>query len=155
VEGLERLLAEHPFFVGTDATDVGSVVGCARNVRFEAGQFIFREGQPADQFFIVREGRVSLEVYAPASGAIVIETIGAGEIVGVSWLFPPYRWELDARAIEPVRAIALDGSCLRHRCDENPRLGYTLMQRLSLVIHRRRQSVQTRLVDIYADNRAG
>ena len=79
MEGLERLLAEHPFFDGTNAADISLVVGCARNVRFTPGQYLFREGEPADRFYVVREGRVSLEVYAPAKGAIVIDTAGAGE----------------------------------------------------------------------------
>jgi CRP/FNR family cyclic AMP-dependent transcriptional regulator len=155
MEGLERLLAEHPFFYGTDDADLALVVGCARNVRFAPGQYLFREGEPADRFYVVREGRIALEVYAPAKGAIVIDTAGPGEIVGVSWLFPPYRWELDARATGDVRAVALDGSCLRSKCEENPRLGYALMKRLSEVDHRRRQSVQARLVDVYADDLAG
>jgi CRP-like cAMP-binding protein len=151
--GLDRLIAEHPFFAGMDDADVAEVAGCSINVRFAPGEYILREGDQADRFFIVREGRVALEIYAPGRGPIVIDTAQAGEIVGLSWLLQPHRWQLDARAVQPVRAIGIDGACVRAKCDANPRLGYQLMQRLSAVMHRRMQSARLRLIDMYGDTR--
>jgi CRP-like cAMP-binding protein len=151
VDGLEALLEGHPFFAGMDAAGLIEVVGCATNVRFPAGEYLFHEGEPADRFFIVRDGRVALEIYVPARGPLVLDAAEAGEIVGLSWLFPPHRWQLDARAVEPVRAIAVDGVCLRAKCDANPQLGYVLMQRLSEVSHRRMHSARLRLIDAYTD----
>ena len=151
MEGLKGLLGGHPFFAGMDAADLDEVVGCATNARFPAGEYLFREGESADRFFIVREGRVALEIYVPARGPLVLDAAEAGEIAGLSWLFPPHRWQLDARAVEPVRAIAVDGMCLRAKCDANPKLGYALMQRLSEVSHRRMHSARLRLIDAYSD----
>jgi CRP/FNR family transcriptional regulator, cyclic AMP receptor protein len=155
MEGLGRMLREHPFFTGVEPADLDEVVGCAMNVRFGAGQYLFREGEAADRFYIVREGRVALEAYAPGRGPLVVDSAESGEIVGLSWLFPPHTWQLDARAVVPVRAVAIDGACLRAKCDQNTRLGYLLMQRLSSVAHRRMQSARMRLIDLYGDSRAG
>jgi CRP/FNR family transcriptional regulator, cyclic AMP receptor protein len=155
MEGLGRVLRQHPFFADLDPTDLDEVVGCATNVRFAAGDYLFREGGAADTFYIVREGRVALDVYAPGRGPLTVDTVESGEIVGLSWLFPPHTWQLDARAVVPVRAVAIDGACLRSKCDTNTRLGYELMQRLSFVVHRRMQSARMRLIDLYGDSRAG
>src|SRR5207249_8173431 len=110
---------------------------------------LFREGQPADAFFLVRHGSVALEVFVPDRGPFVLDTVGEGELAGVSWLFPPYRWELDGRAIEVTRAVSLDGACLRAKCDADPRLGYDLMKRFAAVAARRMHSARLRLVDLY------
>ncbi|HEX6262375.1 MAG TPA: cyclic nucleotide-binding domain-containing protein [Actinomycetota bacterium] len=149
VEGLDRLLAEHDFFRGLEPEHLSFVAGCGSNVRFAEGDFLFREGEPADRFYIVREGRVALEVRGPGEGALVLDTLGANEVVGVSWLFPPYRWQFDARAVEPVRAVALDGACLREKCDREPPLGYELMKRLSEISSQRMQSARLRMLDLY------
>jgi CRP-like cAMP-binding protein len=122
VETLEPLLAEQPIFRDLAPGDLQLLTGCAKNVRFEAGQVIFREGADADQFYLIREGRVALEVFTPR-GPAPIQTISAGDALGWSWLIPPYKWRFDARAIETTRAFALDGKCLRGKCDGDPRLG--------------------------------
>ena len=106
---------------------------------------LFREGEPADVFYVVRRGRVALELYVPARGPMTVETVEAGEVVGWSWLFPPYRWHFDARAVAPVRAIAVDGACLRGKCEDDPALGYELMQRFSAVLLDRLNATRLRL----------
>ncbi len=152
---LDRLLAEHDFFRGLPPEDLEFIAGCGRNVHFGAGDYMFREGDPADLFFIVREGKVALEIAAPDRGALVVDTVNAGDILGVSWLFPPHQWQFDGRVVEPVRAVALDGVCLREKCDEDTRLGYELMRRLSRVVQRRMQSARLRLLDLYGRERTG
>jgi CRP-like cAMP-binding protein len=149
LETLERLLGEHELFRSLDERYVTLLTGCAANVRFDAGVFLFREGQPADRFFVLREGRVALEIDAPGRGPIVIQTLGEDDVLGYSWLFPPYRWRFDARAIEPARALALDGQCLRGRCDEDPVLGYEMMKRFAGIALERLQATRLQLLDVY------
>ncbi|MCB1496284.1 MAG: cyclic nucleotide-binding domain-containing protein [Bauldia sp.] len=149
MEGLERIVREHPFFAGLDESFLELVVGCARNVRFEAGKYLFREGGPADQLYLVREGRVALEIAAPGAGAITFQTVAEGDIVGVSWLFPPYRWQYDAHALERVRAIAMDATCLRNKCDADPGLGYDVMKRLVPILYQRLQATRLQVLDVY------
>lgn len=150
MEGLEKFIREHPFFAGLDEEFCTLVCGCARNVRFEAGQYLFREGGPADQFYLLRHGRVALEMAMPGRGAVTFQTVNAGEIVGVSWLIPPYRWAYDAKALELVRAIAMDGACLRRKCEEDHDLGYDVMMRLMPILVERLNSARMQMLDVYA-----
>ena len=144
-----QLLAECPVFAGLDEETLTFIAGCGRNVRFEAGERVFEEGQHADTFYVVRHGAVALETYMPGRRPLVIETLHDGDVVGWSWLVPPYRWSSDARAVEPTAAVALDGACLRGKCDEDPALGYALLQRFSHVMVERLQATRLRLLDVY------
>ncbi|HWD07708.1 MAG TPA: cyclic nucleotide-binding domain-containing protein [Actinomycetota bacterium] len=143
------LLAAHPIFAGVAPADLSLIAGCGRNAAFREGEYLFREGTQADQFFVVREGRVAIEIFVPDRGGLVVDTVEPGDIVGVSWIFPPYRWEFDGRCVAAVRAVSLDGACLRGKCDADPRLGYELMKRFARVLHRRIESAQLRLLDLY------
>jgi CRP-like cAMP-binding protein len=149
IEGLERIVREHRFFAGLDEGFIHLVVGCARNVRFEAGQYLFREGEPADQFYLIRHGRVGLELSAPGQGTVTFQTVGEGEIVGVSWLIPPYRLTYDAKAIELTRAIAMDAACLRGKCEADHDLGYEMMKRFMPVLIQRLQATRLQILDVY------
>lgn len=150
-QSLETVLAGVPGFASLDTEQVALVAGCARNVHFEAGAQVFREGDAADTFWVVRQGSVALEAFAPPHGSVAIDTIEAGELLGWSWLFPPYRWHFDARALTAVRATAFDGACLRAKCDEDPRLGYKLMALFAQVLIDRLQSTRFRLLDVYGN----
>ena len=123
MHGIETLLADMPVFADLSAGELETVAGCGRNVRFDAGEQLFREGDAADVFYVVRHGSVAVETFVPARGPMMIETIEAGEVIGWSWLFPPYRWHFDARALTQVRATYFDGACLRGKCDADPALG--------------------------------
>ena len=96
------------------------LVGCASNVRFETGQFILREGEEANSFYLLRQGKAALEIHAPGRGPISIQTLGAGEVLGWSWLVPPYRWRFDARATELTRAIALTANACARSVKKTP-----------------------------------
>jgi CRP-like cAMP-binding protein len=146
---LREYLPEHPFFAGLDDAAMDLVVGCAQNVHFHAGEVLFRTGEPADTFYVIREGRVALDVHDPRRGSLQVASAEAGEVVGWSWLVPPHRWVFDARAIIPVRAVALDGACLRDKCASDPVLGYALMQRVAHVMYERLQDARIRLLDLY------
>lgn len=147
---LAEVVALHPLFAGLPADVADLVAGCASNVVFGPDRLLLTEGEPADTLYLIRHGAVALEVLQPALGPVVIETIGPGSPLGWSWLFPPYRWHLDARALETVRAIAIDARCLRDKADRDPAFGYQLMRRLSAVMLERLQAARFRLLDLYS-----
>ncbi len=149
-ESLAPILSEQPVLQGLAPAHIDLVVGCASNVRFNAGDFIFRAGEPANTFYVVRRGRVSLESFTPHRGAITIETVSDGELLGWSWLIPPYYWHFDARALNLTRAISLDAKCLRTKCDADPALGYELLKRFSQIIEQRLEATRLQLMDLYA-----
>jgi len=110
--GLSALVAEHPLLADLPGDAVEQVAGCARNIVWRTGELLVSEGEQADTFYLVRRGRVAVEVHGPGSGRLVVDILGPGDAVGWSWLFPPYRWHFDVRATEPVGAVAVDAACL-------------------------------------------
>src|SRR3972149_2819044 len=149
--GLETLLAQHPFFEGLEPSYLSFIAGCGANVTFEAGEYIFHEGDPADRFYIIRHGKVQREIFVPGRGPMPIDTLIAGDVLGWSWLFAPYRRFSDARSLELTRAIALDGVCLRGKCDEDHDLGYELMGRLAPLAMKRLQGMMLQFLDLYGN----
>jgi CRP/FNR family cyclic AMP-dependent transcriptional regulator len=149
VENLARLLKEHPFLAGLEQRHLEFLIGCASNVRFAADEFLCKEGQESDASYLVRSGRVTLEISVPGRGPAQLQTIEAGEVLGWSWLYPPYRWQFDARAVEPVRALRLDGNCLRAKCEGDHDLGYELVKRFLYQVHTRLERTRLQLLDIY------
>jgi CRP/FNR family transcriptional regulator, cyclic AMP receptor protein len=147
--GLEEIILKHPFFAELDAAHAALISGCATNVRFDAGQYIFREGEPADRFFLIRHGRAALQLAAPGHGEIAIATLSEGEIAGVSWLVAPYRYSFDAQALDLVRAISLDAACLRGKCDADHDFGYAMMKRFVPVLVQRLQATRLQALDVY------
>ncbi len=146
---LEPVLAAHPFFQGLKGDYLQYMVGCASNTTFDPAQEIFREGEEANTFYIVRHGRIAVDCFIPGRGNITIETLGEGDVLGWSGLFPPYRSHFNARALELTRAIALDGKCLRGKCDEDPVMGYEVMKRVTHVMMQRLQATRLQLLDMY------
>ena len=149
MESLERVLRDHPFTNGLTSDQLSLLTGCASNVVFKAGQFLFHEGDNADLFYFIREGKVVIETHVPHKGAIAIQTREAGEVTGWSWMIPPFKWHFDARALELTRAIALDGKCLRGKCEKDHDLGYELMKRFSVLIAQRLDATRMQLLDVY------
>ena len=151
METLEPILSQHPFLQGLEKEHLALVVGCASNVRFDAEELLFDEGDEAEKFYIIRSGKVAVEMFIPGKGPMVIQTLGNGEVLGWSWLFPPYKWHFDARALELTRAIALDGKCLRKKCENDANLGYVLLKRFSQVMESRLSAMRLQLLDMYGD----
>ncbi len=149
---LEQTLRAHPFLEGLDAEHIKLLVGCASNVVFKSGEFIIREGEEANAFYFIRHGRVLIETHVPQKGPIIIRSREAGEILGWSWLVPPYRWHFDARAAELTRAIALDGKCLREKCEEDHDLGYEVMRRFVVIIAQQLEATRLQLLDVYGNS---
>jgi CRP-like cAMP-binding protein len=150
MESLEPILAKHAFFERLEADYLKLLVGCASNVRFSAGAYIFRQGEEASHFYLIRQGRVALEIHAPQRPPIVIETLDGDDILGWSWLIPPHLWRFDARIVDNTRAIALDGKCLRAKCEEDHDLGYELLKRFAHIVTQRLQATRMQLLDVYA-----
>jgi CRP/FNR family cyclic AMP-dependent transcriptional regulator len=146
---LDQILAEHPFFRGLGTEHLKFIAGCGHNVHFRAGQQIFREGDSADLFYVVHHGTALVEINVPGRGPVTVQTITEGEILGWSWLFPPYRWRFDALARDEISATVFDGACLRKKCDSDPVLGYELMKRLSEIVSTRLLSTLLQSLDVY------
>ena len=151
MQTLEPILAQHPFFQDLVPRYLQLIVSCAANRRFKTGTFLCREGEAANQFYLIRHGRIALQVLVPHRGPVTIETIEAGDVLGWSWLFLPYRWHFDAQALESTRVTAFDGQCLRNKCEEDHDLGYTLMQRFAQVMLQRLQATRLQLLDLYGE----
>jgi CRP/FNR family transcriptional regulator, cyclic AMP receptor protein len=149
MEGLEHVLRAHPFFANIAPEYSELVVGCAKTHMFQAGSYLFHEGEHADEFFLIREGRVALEIVSPGHSAIVFATLGPGEIVGASWLVPPYRWMFDARALDYTRALGIDAECLRGKCEADHDLGYEMMKRFLPILVQRLHATRLQILDVY------
>jgi CRP/FNR family cyclic AMP-dependent transcriptional regulator len=145
---VQPVLVNHPFFADMAPEHIEAVAGCASERTFLPGEFILREGDYAATFYLIRAGAVALEAHVPARGTITIQTLGAGDVLGWSWLFPPYRWHFDARVLSPVIALEFDGACLRQQCDDDPELGYDVMKRVAQTIIARLQATRLQLMDI-------
>jgi len=154
MEGIERILLEQPLFRGLEARIGALIAGCARNVRFRSGEEIFREADPADEFYLLRQGRVALEIIEAGRAPARFSTLGPGAILGASWLVPPYRWTFDARALEPIRAIGIDARCLRAKCEADHDLGYELLKRVAAALIQRLHATRLQMLDVYGNRPA-
>jgi CRP-like cAMP-binding protein len=154
IHSLNHIIARHPFFDGLSDEACDLIAGCGKNVLFEPGDRIYRQDDPADTFYVIRHGRVALEM--PGAGqAYVFQTLGDGDVLNASWLVPPYRCTSDARAVETTRAFAFDAVCLRGKCDADHDLGYELMKRFVPVMIERLSHARLQAMDIYAVEKGG
>lgn len=144
-------LARHPLFAGISPAIVETLAECAHTVSFPAGRFLAREGEPASGFFLLERGTVALELHRPGRMPLVLETLHEGEVVGTSWVIPPYRWSCDARAADLVRAVAVDARCLRAKSECDPKLGYELLKRFLPLFVRRLEAARIQLLDVYGE----
>jgi CRP-like cAMP-binding protein len=146
---LEKTLAEHPFLKDLDPGFLEVFGSCATNVHYDPGQMIYKEGEEANHFLLIRYGKVAIELFAPGTGSRLIQTVGPGDVLGWSWLFSPYRRRFDARALELTRAIQLDGKFLREKAEADYRLGYELLKRFSKIVVERLQATRLQCLDVY------
>lgn len=149
MQDLGPYLREHKFLAGMTDDQFDLMVGCASNVRFNPGEYVCREGQEADKFYFIRHGRLAVELMTHDRGAMTIQTVTEGDVLGWSWLFPPYVWHFDCKAVELTRAIAMDGTCLRNKCETDVKLGYELMKRFAHVMVQRLSATRLQLLDVY------
>ena len=150
IKTIPDLLLAHPLFKGLDREMLDFIAGCATNHRFATDTYLFHADDPADRFYLLRAGEVSIELAMPGRKRLAIQTLHAGSIVGATWILPPYRWRFDARATSDVRAVGIDADCLRGKCDDNPALGYEVFKRFLPVIADRLVATRMQLLDLYA-----
>jgi CRP-like cAMP-binding protein len=143
-------VALHPFLAGLDPVKLALLTDCAMVVRFARGDTIFREGELANRFYLIESGKVLLESSGAQGDPVVIDAIGAGELLGWSWMFAPYVWHFTARAAEPVTAIFFYGTILREYCERDDALGYELFKRMGAVMVKRLQAAREKMVAIHA-----
>lgn len=146
---LSGVIGSHPFFEGFDQPQVEFLVGCSSNFVFSPGEFLFREGETADSFFLVREGKVAVESVSPPTGPLTLATVGRGDVLGWSWIVPPFIHRSDARAIEQTRALSFDAVCLREKLETDHELGYRVLTRVVSVMAQRLESSRMQLLDLY------
>ena len=140
---------EHPLFDGLDREQSAFVAGCGRLRRFDAGDVLARENDPADCFYLLIEGRAVIETHQHNRPPVPLLSLNTGDVIGWSWLIPPYRWQFDARAVSDLRTVELDGRCLRDKCETDPRLGFDLLKRLAAMMAERIHSTRFQLLDVY------
>jgi len=143
---LEAAVAAHSFFKEMSPPHIRLLADCAMRAQFAIGQVIFAKGETANRFYLIERGKVALESSA-GDDVVRIGEVGPGDLLGWSWIFPPYRWHFDARAIEPTAAIFMYGTILREYCEADPALGYELFKRMSEVMMRRLQAAREKLSD--------
>lgn len=143
-------LNRHPFFDGFNRKHLVLLADCALTARFNPGQVIFRQGEKADRFYVIESGRVVLESSADGEEPLVIETIGSGDLLGWSWMMPPYVWHFTARAIESTEAIHFAGEILRDYCNKDHSLGFELHKRMSEVMMKRLQAARRKMLSMHA-----
>lgn len=149
IAGLAQELSETPLLAGLDPAFLDLIAGCSVNVAFAEGERVLSAGDPADYFWVVRHGRVDVELDGGPRGTIVIERLDPGEILGASWIAEPFRAEFDATAIERSSAIKVDAHCLRGKCAADPELGHELYRRFATLLRDRLQATRLRLLDVY------
>jgi len=149
-----ELLAVHPFVVGMEESQVRRIAECLTTVtQFATDQAIFHSGGVARVLYLIRSGDVALEVAAPGAGTRIVATLHAGDALGWSWMFPPYRWAFDARALAPTEAIVIDGEKLRQCAAADHELGYQVVWRVAREMADRLQATRLQMLDVYGEQR--
>jgi CRP-like cAMP-binding protein len=150
METMRDVLSTQPFLAGLSPAYLDKLLPWSKKSVFPLGARIFEEGRQAERFWLIREGRVSLESQVPGRGAVVVESLGRGAVLGWSWLFPPYRWHFSASARDVTSVIEFDGAGVRELCQRDPALGFQLAIRFTEVVVDRLQSTRMQLLDEYA-----
>jgi CRP-like cAMP-binding protein len=140
-----ELLAAQPFLKGLTEHQLGRLAPLAHQSIFHAGNRVFHEGEPADRFWIITDGRVELDTEVPGYEKLVIETLEAGSVLGWSWMFPPYRWHFGATAVATTFTVTFNGALVTALCQRDPALGYDLTMRFLQVMGDRLQTTRMRL----------
>lgn len=148
VTSLKPIISQHPFFEGLAEDFIDLVVGCAANERYAVGDYLVHDGDAEDSFFLVRAGRVAIELSVHHQPTVVA-TLSPGEILGWSWLVPPLKWHFDARAVELTRVLRFDGRCLREKCEQNPALGFEIVKRCAADMEQHLYQAWHQMVDVY------
>lgn len=143
-------MARHPFFADMKKEQVALLTDCGMGVHFSKGQILFCEKDTANRFYALETGKVLLESTATYGKPLIVDEIGAGDLLGWSWMFPPFVWRFTARAAEETEAISFYGTVLREYCERDPALGFELLKRMSRVVIRRLQAARDKMLAVHA-----
>lgn len=146
MKDLKRIISEHPFLHALAPEQLEILTEGAKEVSFQPDEVIFREGEPANRFYLILGGRIALEAHEPADGTALVQHLSAGDVLGWSWLLPPFVWHFGARAIEPTQAIVLNGAHILVAAERNREFGYELMKRVAQVVIQRLQATRRQLL---------
>lgn len=146
-EALE--LEQHPLLQKLSPEHLDRVLECGTDVQFKPGTHLFRAGQEATEIFLIQDGKIAIDLDVPGRVTLTIQTIGAGGVIGWSWLFPPYTWHFDARVLQSTRSISLNAQHLRDLCDQNRDLGYELLREFSSILFDRLMATRFQLINVY------
>jgi CRP/FNR family transcriptional regulator, cyclic AMP receptor protein len=145
-QNLTDQLRAHPFFRDLSDAHLATLTGCAMPASFSAGERIFTEGEVANRFYLIRSGEITLSAETTPHEHADVQVLKAGDVLGWSWLFPPYYWHFSATARTPVEAIFFYGTRLREHCEQDPALGYELLKRVSKIVIGRLQMARQELL---------
>lgn len=149
IKHIKDYLAESPFFAAMDDKYLDLLSGCGEITHFKAGEFLIKEGDEANSFYLIHKGDVAIESHSAGGGPQIVAKVGAEGVAGFSWLFPPYRNQFDARAVTAVEAVKLNGECLRGKAEDDHELGYQFMKRFAEMMMQRMQAARRQTLDIY------
>lgn len=149
MESPEAIIAAHPFFTHVGREHVAALCDTASIETFGYHDPIFNAGEPAKRTYFILEGLVALYIHTQGDGAITVQTLGPGEVLGWSWIVPPYEWRFGAIAIKETRTVSLDGERLRSLCEENHDFGYAVLKKITEVMGQRLDGALIQLLDIY------
>jgi CRP/FNR family transcriptional regulator, cyclic AMP receptor protein len=151
-ETMATRVALHPFLAGMNKGQLALLTDCAIATHFKKGEIVLREGEQANRYYLIESGKVILESGAEYGEPVVVDTIGAGDLLGWSWMFSPYIWQFTARAVEPTDAIFFYGTILREYCERDHSLGFELLKRMTAIMTRRMQAARRKMLNLHAGN---
>ncbi|MEM7551594.1 MAG: cyclic nucleotide-binding domain-containing protein [Bacteroidota bacterium] len=149
MKSIKDLLNELSFFEDLSDDMLEFIAGCGQNMHFSANEYVGKENDSADYLFVIRSGKIAVQLQHPVKGQLTIRTLHEGEIAGFSWIIPPYRLQFDLKALEHTSVVALNGTCVRKKCEEDHTLGYLLMKHSASVMNKRLTDTRIQLLDVY------
>ena len=149
------IITAHPLFHGMKPAHLEALLDGATTANLKTGDVLFKEGEPANQFFLIERGQMALEAHEPRDGTALVQTLDTGDLLGWSWLFPPFVWHFRARAVEPTRIIAMSGARLLVNAERDHDFGYELMKRVSQVLIHRLQATRKTMLQLLCESDAG
>lgn len=147
MQSIENYLSAHPFFSGLDGGYISFLSNSVKELRIKEGEVLFQQGKHANKFYLLRSGRVSVQVPALLGPTLELQVLGEGQILGWSWLIPPYRWNFQALALEDSDLLEFDGSAILVRCEEDPKFGYELFKRFAAMMSERLDAARQKFMD--------
>ena len=148
-QAILELFSSHAFLSVLSERHRLMLASCARHFRAEPGEYLAREGEEAQSFYLIQTGQVVIQIHRAERGAVRLQTVGPGEVVGWSWIVQPFNWQFDALAVIAVTGIALDARALREKCDQDHELAYQLLRQLLTVVSGRLSATRLQVLDIY------